>query len=190
MACVPSLGASADQVINRISTNVNATRSSRLTDPHVKTLLSIALDSQSKTIVWVLLLSGISFLFSLLFLLLLQLDLKKVQRKLNADRKIMVLRHLMLSFVWTSTALAFGASLATSQLAKVLQHTSNVAISVVAPSITIQGGSGLQALQWLVFALSVFFSTGVSLIFPQVQGGRSMNKEMPSFQDVHDVPDF
>lgn len=100
--------------------NFSTARSSTLSSPRVKSLLKIALDNQSKTIPFVLLAGGILFLFGFLSVLLLQFEKKKVQRKPNAARKITVLKRLMLCFVWTSTALAFGASFSTTQLAEII----------------------------------------------------------------------
>lgn len=136
---------------------------------------------------WVLLAAGSSFLCGLISVLLLQLNLKKVQEKPNAGRKVMILRRLMLCFVWTSTALAFGASFSTTQLARTLQHTSPSSNSIVTDLLVIQGGASLQALQWLAASFSFFFSTGVSSIFVDIGVDQSVPKMAPTYGDV---PDF
>ncbi|KAL8756245.1 MAG: hypothetical protein Q9199_003067 [Rusavskia elegans] len=149
----------------QLATNFSTARSSTLSSPRVISLLKIALDDQSKTMPFVLLAGGILFLFGLLSVLLLQLEKKKVQRKPNAARKIIVLKRLMLCFVWTSTALAFGASFSTTQLAKIIQRTDTSSVSVVSQSLVIEAGAGLQALQWLAASFSFLFSIGVASIF-------------------------
>lgn len=203
MTCTTSAGSDTEQLVKRISLNVNAgtyqcrsisslstilgaadfvvqipcasvklltvvsppARSSILSSPRVKALLKVALDSQSKTMPFAFLAAGILFLFGLLSVLLLQFEHKKAQRKANAARKITVLKRLMLCFVWTSTALAFGASFSTTQLAKMIQRTNASSVSVVSQSLVIEAGAGLQVLQWLAASFSFLFSTGVSSIF-------------------------
>ncbi|KAL9004767.1 MAG: hypothetical protein Q9188_002424 [Gyalolechia gomerana] len=160
-------------------------RSSTLSVPHVKALLKIALDNQAKTISWVLLAAGISFVFGLLFVFLPQFNLKRVQRKPTAARKIMILKRLMLCFLWTSTALAFSASLTTTQLARTIQRPSTSSTSIVANLFIIEGGMGLQVLQWLAASLSTFFATGVSSIFVGAGGdGQSATKDAFGSDDV------
>lgn len=163
-------------------------RSNTLSTPNVRRLLQIALDNQNKTVSYVLLAAGFFFLFGLLSLLILQITLRKAQPKPNAARKVKILKRLMLSFLWTSTALAFGASFATTQLAKILQRTSTSATSVVAESLVIEQGAGLEALQWLAAAFSFLFTTGVAWMFLDA-GDRqhSMRKGDSGFDDV---PEF
>ncbi|KAL8901657.1 MAG: hypothetical protein Q9207_005089 [Kuettlingeria erythrocarpa] len=183
MACIPSLGITTDQVIKRISMKVNAARSSALSAPKAKVVLKIALDTQRKTSSFVLLAAGFSFLFGLFSLLLLQIDLKKIQRKLTAARKIIILKRLMLCFVWTSTALVFGAAFATTQLAKVIQHTSSTSGSVVSNSLVVEGGTGVQVLQWLAASFSFLASAGVSSIFMDAGKHRQLiSKEPANFE--------
>ncbi|KAL8918050.1 MAG: hypothetical protein Q9208_007572 [Pyrenodesmia sp. 3 TL-2023] len=188
MACIPSLGITAEQVIKRISLNVNAARSSALSTPKVKALLKIALDTQSKTMSFVLLAAGFSFLFGLLSVLLLQIDLKKVQRKPTAARKFMALKRLMLCFVWTSTALAFGAAFATTQLAKIIQQTSPSSVSVVSDSLVIEGGTGIQVLQWLAASFSFLFATGVSSTF--MEAGKHQQSTSKGAASFDETPEF
>lgn len=187
MACVPSIGSTAEQVIKQISLAVNAARSSTLSTPKVRSLLAIALENQKRTISWVILVAGFSFLLGLLSVLLLQWNLKKIQQKPNAGRKIMILKRMTLCLVWTSTALAFGASLTASQLAKTLRHTSHSSVSIIASSLVIEGGAGLHALQWLAASSSFFFSTGISLILSDAGESRFEAKGPSSFDDM---PDF
>lgn len=163
-------------------------RSSALSTPKVKTLLRIALDTQSKTMSFVLLAAGFSFLFGLFSVLLLQIDLKKVQRKPTAARKIMVLKRLMLCFVWTSTALAFGAAFATTQLAKIIQHSSTSSVSVVSPTLVIEGGTGVQVLQWLAASFSFLFATGVSSIF--MEAGKHQHSASKGAASFDEAPEF
>lgn len=137
---------------------------------------------------FVFLAGGILFLFGLLSVLLLQLEKKKVQRKPNATRKIIVLKRLMLCFVWTSTALAFGAAFSTTQLAKIVQRTTASSVAVVTQPLVIEGGAGLQALQWLAASFSFFFSTGVSSIF--METGDHQKTAPRSTYDPDDVPSF
>ncbi|KAL9031068.1 MAG: hypothetical protein Q9196_000878 [Gyalolechia fulgens] len=192
LACAPSLGATADQTVKQISLNMNAVhqiaRSSTLSNPRVEALLKVALDNQAKTISWVLLAAGISFFFGLLSVLLLQFNLKRVQREPTAARKSMIVKRLMVCFIWTSTALAFGASLATTQLARAIQHPSSSATSVVAHSLIIEGGTGVQVLQWLAASLSFFFATGVSSIFDGVGEDQEWNVKGATRSD--DTDDF
>lgn len=97
----------------------------------------------------------------------------------------MILKRLMLYFLWTSTALAFSASLTTTQLARTIQRTSTSSTSVVANSLIIEGGMGLQVLQWLAASLPIFFATGVSSIFVGAGGdGQSATKDAFSSDDV------
>ncbi|KAL9022582.1 MAG: hypothetical protein Q9185_000293 [Variospora sp. 1 TL-2023] len=188
LACIPSLGVTPDQVIKEISLNVNAARSNILSTPNVRRLLKIALDNQNKTMSYVLLAAGFFFLFGLLSLLILQITLRKAQPKPNAARKVKILKRLMLSFLWTSTALAFGASFATTQLAKILQHTSTSATSVVAESLVIEQGAGLEALQWLAAAFSFLFTTGVAWMFLDAGDRQHSMRKGDSGSD--DVPEF
>ncbi|KAL8671591.1 MAG: hypothetical protein Q9168_003915 [Polycauliona sp. 1 TL-2023] len=168
MLIIPILifyGVDPEQLVKRISVNVNAARSSTLSSPKVKALLKIALDTQSKTMPFVLLAAGIMFLLGLLSVLLLQFETKKAQRKSNAARKITVLKRLMLCLVWTSTALAFAASFSTTQLSNISQRTGARSDGVVAQSLIIEPGTGVQVLQWLAASFSLFFSAGVSSVF-------------------------
>ena len=114
---------------------------------------------------FVFLAAGILLLFGLLSVLLLQFEHKKAQRKTNAARKNTILKRLMLCFVWTSTALAFGASFSTTQLAKMIQRTNASSVSIVSQSLFVEAGAGLQVLQWLAASFSFLFSMGVSSIF-------------------------
>ena len=145
-------------------------RSSTLSNPHVKTLLKIALDTQANTISWVLVAAGITYLLSLLLILILQFNRKRVQRKPTTARKIMVLKRMTLFFVWLSAALVFGASLATSQLARAIHRTSASSVGIVASSLVIEAGQGVQVLQWLATSFSFWFATGISSIFAGAGG--------------------
>ncbi|KAI4172851.1 MAG: hypothetical protein LQ346_008515, partial [Caloplaca aetnensis] len=147
LSCEPDISAAyaaTFATLDLLTRFQSTARSSALSAPKAKALLKIALDTQSKTSSFVLLAAGFSFLFGLFSLLLLQIDLKKVQRKPTAARKILVLKRLMFGFVWTSTALAFGAAFATTQLAKVIQHTSSNSVSIVSSSLVVEGGTGVQ----------------------------------------------
>ena len=167
--------------------NVNEARSRTLTNPSVRSLFKIALDNQKKMIAWILVAGGISFLCSLLSLLIYQVNLKKVHQEPNNGRKILILKRLTFCLLWSSTSLAFGASLITTQLARVLQHTSQSSISVVTSSLVIEGGIGLQVLQWLAAAFSFMFSAGISAILIRVRESPFIAKGPPSFDEV---PDF
>lgn len=190
LTCVSSSGSSTDQVVERISVNVDTARSNTLSNPRVRALLKIALDNQSKTISWVLLAGGIFFLLGLLFVLLLQFSRKSAQRKPTTARKMMVQRRLMLFFIWTSTALAFGASLATTQLAKIVNRTSASSTSVVANSLLIEPGTGLQVLQWLAATFSFSFAIGVSSIFTGAGGDQDSSIKGTSSLGSGDSDDF
>ena len=155
-----------------------------LSSPRVKTLLQIALNNQSRTIYIFLLLAGFSFLFGLLMLLSLHINMHKAQQKPSAGHKKMILKRLMLTFSWTSTALAFGAALAATQLAKSLQHTSTTNATVVASSLLVEGGAGLQVLQWLAASSSLLFSAGVSSIFIRKDGDYQSSVTSSSSSDT------
>ncbi|KAI4184861.1 MAG: hypothetical protein L6R41_004467 [Letrouitia leprolyta] len=152
-----------------------------LSNPRVKKLLKVALNIQAKTISWVFLAAGIFFLLGLLFVLLLQFNRKSAQPKPTTPRKIMVQRRLMLFFVWASTALAFGAALATTQLAKVVQRGSPSSTSVVSTTLIIKEGTSVEILQWLAASFSIFFAMGVSSIFVGVGGGQRSKARVTDF---------
>ena len=168
-----------DHVIASIADIPNATSSSILTDSTNKTLIDIALTVQSKTIYWVLIVAGLAFLLALLVLLLLQLHLIKAQPKPNAARKKLILKRLLLTCAWVSTALVFAASLETTQTATNLRHTAapgakaaqHVSQSVISDTLVIEPGVVFQTLQWLAFCFSFFFCTGVSSVFMSAGGG-------------------
>ena len=187
IACVTSLGSNTDQVVRRISPTVNSTRSSTLTTPNVKALLNIALENQRRTISWVIILAGFIFLLGLFSVLLLQWNVKNVQQNPNAGRKIMILKRMMLCFLWASTALAFGAALTASQLARTLQHTSHSPSNMITDSLIVEAGAGFQVLQWLAALFSFFFSVGISSISTG-QAERRLDFKGPSSFD--DVPEF
>lgn len=174
-------------MVKHISLIVDSARSTTLTTPNVKALLGTALENQKRTISWVIILAGIAFLLGLLSVLLLQWNLKQVQQKPNAGRKIMILKRMMLCFLWASTALAFGAALTASQLARTLHHTSRSPTNMITDSLIVETGTGFQVLQWLAASFSFFFSIGISLISTG-QGKRRLDSKGPSSFD--DVPDF
>lgn len=174
-------------MVKHISLIVDSARSSTLTTPNVKALLSIALENQERTISWVIILAGFAFLLGLLSVLLLQWNLMKVQQKPNAGRKIMILKRMVLCFLWASTALAFGAALTASQLARTLQYTSRSPTNMRTDSLIVEAGAGFQVLQWLAASFSFFFSLGISSISTG-QGERRLDSKGPTSFD--DVPDF
>ncbi|KAL8993364.1 MAG: hypothetical protein Q9169_006397 [Polycauliona sp. 2 TL-2023] len=200
LACIASSGSTPEQVIKRISVNVNAgeyqspfhqSASVAVACPlygTAKSLLKIALDNQSKTMPFVLLTAGILFLLGLLLVLLLQFETKKVQRKTNSARKITIFKRLMLCLVWTSTALAFGAAFSTTQLSKIIQRTNASSVSVVTQSLIIEPGAGLQVIQWLAASFSFFFSVGVSSIF--MVTGDNQTTTTKSSLGTSDIDDF
>ena len=171
-----------------LTMNISLARSTTLSSPRVKALLKIALDSQKRTMPFIYLAAGILFLFGLLAVLLLQFETKKVQRKPNAARKITILKRLMLCFLWTSTALAFGASFSSTQLAKIIQRTDTSSVGVISQSLIIEAGVGLQVLQWLAASFSFLFSAGVSSIF-MVAGDHQTTASKTSLGSG-DIPDF
>ena len=157
-----SIACQAEKLLTR---DLFPVRSSILSSPRAQAVLKIALDSQSKLMPFVFLAAGFMFVFGLICVLLLQFETKKAQRKVTAARKIIILKRLMLCFVWISTALATGASFSSTQLAKIIQRTNASSVSVVLPSLVVEAGAGIQVLQWLAASFSFLFSIGVSSIF-------------------------
>ncbi|KAL8871043.1 MAG: hypothetical protein Q9174_003046 [Haloplaca sp. 1 TL-2023] len=174
LACVASVGSSAEDVVKRISRNVNEARSSILSSPRAQAVLKIALDTQSKLMPFVILAAGFMFIFGLICVLLLQLETKKAQRKVNSARKITVLKRLMLCFVWTSTALAISAAFSMTQLAKMVHRNNASSVSVVSSSLVVEAGAGVQVLQWLAASFSFLFSIGMASMF-MVTGDHHVN---------------
>lgn len=164
-------------MIARIADSSNATGSSMLTDSTNKALIDTGLTIQRKTIYWVPLAAGLAFLLALLVLLLLELHLNKAQPKPNATRQKLILKRLLLTGAWASTALVFAAAFSTTQTAATIGHSAaassganaaqrHVSQFLIADDdLVIEPGVVLQTLQWLAFSFSFFFCIGVSSVF-------------------------
>lgn len=134
-----------------------------------KDIFNRALLLQSHILLWLIIPAAVLFLLGILVFSALKWQQKRATSKPRTEK---ILRSLTVVTLWLSTAVAFAATLATSQTTGALAYTSH---AESAPTFLISQGKTLQILQWVVCILSVLFSGGITLVLKAGASDASSN---------------
>ncbi|KAF2803696.1 uncharacterized protein BDZ99DRAFT_481699 [Mytilinidion resinicola] len=162
MTCQSTSGKMVDTLLKSIAENSDAI----VADP--MGLVSLALNIQSKIILYLLAAAGVLFLNGMILTLLLKRQLKaSTKDNAIALKRKKMLRSASLTTIWISVGLVLASSIAISQATGAMAFiTQRDTVS----TIRITAGKTLSVLQWLTFSFSLIFAVGISAIF-QKQGG-------------------
>ncbi|KAF2475406.1 uncharacterized protein BDR25DRAFT_201735, partial [Lindgomyces ingoldianus] len=154
LSCSPSSGKSVDALFSSlIGPNSNTT--SNLSDDS-RHVLSMALDIQSKIIIYLLAVAGVLFAISLFFISLLKGHFRMAGiENVNAGKRIQMLRKVSMMTMWGSVAFALASAISINQATSAMEFITRVDSS---SSIEITAGKTLNILQWLLFAFSTLFA--------------------------------
>lgn len=154
--CIPTKGRSSNQVMSQIIGSPGSGQSS------AKTIFDTGLEFQSTVIYWIILTAGILYMLGLVSLSLLKIKMKKTAHSLSQQRVTMC-------FLWTSTALAFAASLSVTQIVNTLEIWPT-------QSLAMETGTAVQVLQWLATSFSLLFSGCVWYMLKGPSGSSNSSK--------------
>ncbi|KAK3902449.1 Ca2+ regulator and membrane fusion protein Fig1-domain-containing protein [Staphylotrichum tortipilum] len=175
--CEPATGKSATTLATNLFPalqNTTTSSSSSNTTRHateVTTLLTTALDLQSRIFISVLAGGGVLFLLGLPALFLLHRDARSPAR-FDKPRRSVIIRRATYGLLAGSAALAFAAALATTQAASALEYAA-AGVTSGKGEVVIKAGRTLQVMQWLAFGFEVVFVGAM----PWVVGGRGGEEE-------------
>lgn len=136
----------------------------------IKSLLSTAVILQSQIFIPIIAGAGFLFIVGIVSLTLLKRNL----RAPNPDKPKtgQLLKLATLGSFWLSTALAFTASLATSETGGALQYSSLLtAVGNESQPILTKQGMALQVLQWLTFGFTLLFTMSVPWLLRPTETG-------------------
>lgn len=149
---------SLDKLASQLNSTINL---SDVDINQVTALLSVALILQTKILLPLLAAAGSSFLLGITFFILFKWAVKrpKVNLTESSAKRLQFYRRGCLVFIWTSVGLSTASAVSVAESTAALQFwTANVPES----SIIVSTGTAMQALQWVLVALSALFALAVS----------------------------
>lgn len=136
-------------------------------------LLEIGITLQSKIVLCLIVAASIFYALGTFCLLVLKrsftAEVEEGRKAVNLREK---LRSACLKLLWLSAALTLASALSVNQVTSALEYITR---TESASEIQITGGKTLNILQWLAFASTSLFVTGVSCIFTREGGILSAN---------------
>jgi hypothetical protein len=164
LTCSSTLGHSGSSLAMQFF-NTNETSTTSFFD--------LATKIQSRIFVFLPVISVFIFLFAVVFLVLLHLDVKRINTTEKAVNRRFMLRKAGKSSAWFSLALIISSSVGTQQTAAALEF-----ISVAGKEdVLIKSGTSLLVLQWFIVAFTAIFAAACRLIYNQ--GGPQPSGEGP-----------
>jgi len=183
--CFVSAMTSLDKLASQLNSTINL---SEVDMNQVAALLSVALVLQTKILLPLLAAAGSAFLLGIIVFILFKWAAKrpKVNLTESSAKRSQIYSRGCLSLIWTSVGLSTASAVSVSESIGALQFwTANVPES----SIIVFTGTAMQALQWVLVALSALFALTVSSMLrvtpagtlpgPGGSGLRPMGSTMP-----------
>ncbi|KAK2763091.1 hypothetical protein FQN54_009725 [Arachnomyces sp. PD_36] len=158
LSCYATTGSSSEQLTANLRQNLPPKTAE---DLPIDVLVDLAVTLQSRIILCLSAGAGILFFLGVLFLVLLGRGLKASQNATALKRRRFY-RRALIFHLWVSVALALASADSVTQTTGALEYVTRFHPSE--SSIIISAGRSLAIMQWMVFAISVIFTLGITQI--------------------------
>ena len=123
-------------------------------------MLNFALTLQTTIILWLLAVAGILYFLGVVSVLLFRNRLAKGSSNGQSRKQTLSLKKLSSIVLWLSVTAAFASAVAMTQVGSAMQ----LLTTSFNAGISVTQGPAMQAIHWIIVALSVFFVIGIGMI--------------------------
>ena len=166
LSCAHTLSSTPDDVITRLKIKP---------DDETNNLVQIGLILQSKITIWLIAFAGIFYLGGVICVTAFKASLKRQSRSRRTEA---MLKKAAVIILWVSVALCLTATAGVTQTVNGMQFI----LSREPGQVLIKNGPTIEALQWILVALSALFAIGVNLMVNSGGGNSSGGWETDVFE--------